>query len=267
MKRISKAVLMSALVVLCLVACRRNKALPDDGQDYSAKKSLQGVWVDDNDEDVVFRIKGDTVFFPDSTSMPVYFMVKQDSFVLCGANRVAYPIIKRTPHLFVFVNQSGEQVRVVKSSDSSYLGMFSAKKPVVAINQNKVLKRDTVIMYRNGRYHSYVQVNPTTFKVLKASCNDDGVEVDNVYHDNILHLSLYNGGTKIFSGNILKRDFGRQVPKGVLDQAIFSDLTLGLVDNEGFHYNAVLVVPDTMTSYIVEFVVGFDGKVTKRVAK
>ena len=103
--------------------------------------------------------------------------------------------------------------------------------------------------------------------MLKASCNDDGVEVDNVYHDNILHLSLYNGGTKIFSGNILKRDFGRQVPKGVLDQAIFSDLTLGVVDNEGFHYNAVLVVPDTMTSYIVEFIVGFDGKVTKRVAK
>ena len=267
MKRFSKAILLTALLALCLGACRRNKTAQDDGQDYSAKKSLQGVWVDENDEDVVFRIKGDTVFFPDSTSMPVYFMVKQDSFILCGANRVAYPILKHTPHLFVFVNQNGEQVRVVKSSDSSYLEMFSAKKPVVAINQNKVLKRDTVLLYGNERYHSYVQVNPTTYQVLKATYNDDGVEVDNVYHDNILHLSLYNGARKVFSGNILKRDFARQVPEEVLEQAIFSDLTFSHVDREGFHYNAVLVVPDTMASYIVEFIVGYDGKVVKRVAK
>ena len=126
MKKLPIATLF-LLLLLCFMACGRKAKDANDNstQDYAAKKALQGVWIDEDDEDVVFRIKGDTVFFPDSTSMPVYFMVKQDTFVLCGANRVAYPIVKRTPHVFVFVNQNGEQVKVVKSDDSSYLLMFS----------------------------------------------------------------------------------------------------------------------------------------------
>lgn len=255
---------MSVSLLLCVCACGNKNKAGNELQDYAAKKALQGIWVDEDAEDVAFRIKGDTVFFPDSTSMPVYFMVKRDSFVLCGANRVAYPIVKRTTHLFVFINQNGEQVRVIKSADKSYLQMFSTK-AAVALNQGKLLKRDTVLVYGGERYHSYVQVNPTSYKVLKASCNDDGVEVDNIYYDNILHLSLFQGSKKIFSRNIIKKEFAALLPSRMIDQTILSDLTFTLADNEGFHYNAVLVVPDTMTSYVVEMIVGYDGKVKKRV--
>lgn len=264
MKRFYYIIALSVSLLLCMCACVNKNKTVGEQQDYAAKKALQGVWVDEDAEDVAFRIKGDTVFFPDSTSMPVYFMVKRDTFVLCGANRVAYPIVKRTAHLFVFVNQNGEQVRVVKSTDKSYLQMFSSK-PAVALNQGKLLKRDTVLIYGGERYHSYVQVNPTSYKVLKASCNDDGVEVDNVYYDNILHLSLFQGSRKIFSRNILKNEFAALLPSHMIDQTIFSDLTFMSADSEGFHYNAVLVVPDSMTSYVVEMIVGYDGKVKRRV--
>lgn len=258
--------LFICLTLLC-VACGHKGQPKEEPQDYAAKKAMQGVWVDEDEEDVAFRIKGDTVSFPDSTTMPVYFMVKSDSFVLCGVNRVAYPIVKRTPHLFVFVNQNGEQVRLVKSDDASYAEMFGQKKEAVAINQNTLLKRDTVVTFDGERYHSYVQVNPTTFKVVRTSYNDDGVEVGNVYHDNIIHLSVYQGGRKVYSQNVPKQQFARMVPKGVLSQAVFSDLVFLSIDKEGIHYNAVLAIPDSMTSYIVELIVGFNGTTRMRVGK
>lgn len=76
----------------------------------------------------------------------------------------------------------------------------------MALNQNKLIKRDSVVIYGNEHYHWYIQVNPTTYKVAKQTYNDNGVEVDNVYFDNIIHLSLFCGGTQVFS-----RDFERMI--------------------------------------------------------
>ena len=121
----------------------RNNKTSEAAEDLVAKKNLQGIWLDDEDEDVVFRIKGDTVYFPDSTSMPAYFRIEKDSFIIVGGNTISYHIVKRTPHLFIFVNQNGEKVKLCKTSDKSYLDMFAAK-TVLTINQNKVVKRDTV---------------------------------------------------------------------------------------------------------------------------
>ena len=134
--------------------------------------------------------------------------------------------------------------------------MFDSKSTPISINQNKLLKRDTVLLHNNERYHSYVQVNPTTYKVMKATCNDDGVQVDNVYYDNIIHLSVFKGNTKVFSSVLSEK---------ILDQLVFSDLTLTCIDNKGIHYNAILAIPDSMTSYIVEVTVGFDGSITRHI--
>lgn len=252
------------LLALC-VSCKDKKSAQTIEEDRVAKKTLQGVWIDEDEEDVVFRIKGDTVFFPDSTIMPVAFKVCRDTFYMEGTNRVAYPIVKHTPHLFVFVNQNGEQVRLVKSNDKMYLSMFDSKSTPISINQNKLLKRDTVLVHNNERYHSYVQVNPTTYKVMKATCNDDGVQVDNVYYDNIIHLSVFKGNTKVFSSNLLRTDFKSVLSEKILDQLVFSDLTLTGIDDKGIHYNAILAIPDSMTSYIVEVTVGFDGTITRHI--
>ena len=260
------SILTICVALLCIACGNKNKSVPEE-QDLAAKKALQGVWVDEEDDDVAFRIKGDTVYFPDSTSMPVYFMMKRDSFILCGANRVAYPVVKHTPHLFVFVSQNGEQVRLVKGDDAAYMQMFSPRKTAVAINHHKLLKQDTVVVFNDERYHSYVQVNPTTYKVVKASYNDDGVEVDNVYYDNIIHLGLYQGNRKIYSQNVLKSQFSSVVPAGALEQAVFSNLVFLRMDKEGAHYNAVLAIPDSMTSYIVEFIVDYNGKATIKEGK
>lgn len=137
---------------MCLVSVWLFKGQEDrDGRGRClGKKELQGIWINEDDEDVAFRIKGDTVYFPDTISVPVYFRIERDSFVLYGANKTKYPVIKRTPHLFEFVSQNGEHMRLVKSSDSSYLKLFN-KTSIVSVNQNRLIKRilSYIIMIRS----------------------------------------------------------------------------------------------------------------------
>lgn len=260
------AFIAAFFVALC-IGCSRQRAPQQQEEDVAAKQELQGVWIDDGDESVAFKIKGDSVYFPDSTAMPAHFIVRSDTFIVNGVNEVAYPVVKRTPHLFIFVNPNGEQVRLVKTDDATYQRFFSSKPVAVELNQNKLLKRDTVLTYNDERYHSYVQVNPTTYKVIKSGFNDDGVEVGNVYYDNIIHLSIYQGNRKVFSRNVLKTEFKGVVPERFLDQTIFSDLVLTGIDNAGIHYEAVLVVPDSQTSFIVETTVDYNGRLHKSVSK
>lgn len=266
LKNINTALLYVG-VLLSMLAC----GSPHDKQekkdeDLTAKKMLQGIWLDDDDDDVAFRVKGDTVYFPDSTSAPSYFRIERDSFVLIGGNVVKYHIVKQTPHVFVFVNQNGERVKLLKTDDKSYLDMF-APKTILHVNQNRIVKRDTVVTYGDNRYHCYVQVNPTTYKVAKATYNDDGVEVDNIYYDNIINLNVYKGASRLFSCDFHKESFKNEVPVTFLKQAVFSDLTFVNADNEGLHFFAVLAIPETSISYMVETVVKYNGKVLKRIKK
>ena len=261
----SIVILFAALLML---SCNgRKKTTPTFDEDVVAKKELQGIWLNEDSEDPTFRINGDTIYFPDSTSVPVRFYVGKDTLTLMGANVTKYHIIKRTPHLFVFINQNGERIRLVKSSDTGYLDQFEQKASVVAINQQRLIKRDTTVYQRQQKYHCYVQINPTTYKVVVPSCNDDGVEVDNVYFDNIVHLSIFNGDKKLFSQDFKKNDFNKFVPQEILRQTIFSDLTFYNIDNEGIHYFSILAVPNSSSSYVVELIVDFNGKIHKRIAK
>lgn len=254
-------------LALALFACSGQTPKQEKTEeDLTAKKNLQGIWLDDDDDDVAFRVKGDTVFFPDSTSAPTYFRIERDSFVLFGGNTVKYHIVKQTPHLFVFVNQNGEKVKLKKTNDMSYLDLF-APKTVLHINQNKLVKRDSIMYYGDERYHCYVQINPTTYKVAKASYNDDGVEVDNMYYDNIINLCIYKGATSLFSSDLRKEMFKDVVPESFVKQAVFSDLTFVNADKEGLHFFAILAIPESSINYMVEVVVGYNGKLSKRIKK
>ena len=234
----------------------------DVGEDLVAKKNMQGIWLDGDDEDdVAFRVKGDTIYYPDSTSRPVYFYIVGDTLVMKGANTSKYPIVHQAAQIFQFKVQNGDIVKLVKTDDQSYLQQFSHEQPVT-LNQNTLVKRDTVVNAGNEKLHLYVQVNPTTFKVYKSSYNDDGVEVDNVYHDNIVNVNIYQGSRKIFGRDFRKEDFKGQVPHEFLKQSILSDIVFRKVDAEGVHYKVVLAMPDSNMSYQVEIIISLKGKMT-----
>lgn len=260
------AFLLLLSLVTSVMSCGRKagnkKSEPEE--DLAAKKMLQGIWVDEDEQDVAFKAKGDTIYYPDSTSQPVYFQIIADTLVLHGASEAKYAIIKQTSHLFVFRNQNGDDVKCVLSNDPDDATFFSKTRPAaLSINQGQLIKRDTVVSFNNERYHCYVQVNPTSYKVVSQSYNDDGVAVDNVYYDNIINLNVYRGAQKLFGGDFHKQQFAGKVPQEFLSQGILSDLTLKGCDEKGIHYVASLIIPGTnMSSYQVDVVVSFNGKLS-----
>lgn len=251
--------MLSTIFSSCVENNKSNEAKLQE--DLKAKQLFQGIWLNDEAGDVAFKVKGDTIYYPDTTSVPVSFQIFVDTLVLNGVKSTKYPIIKQSSHLFVFANQNGDQIKLVKSEDDADNFFFKGMK-VRPLNQNKLIKRDTVVVYGDDKYHCYVQVNPTTYKVVKSSYNDEGVAVDNIYHDNIVHLSVFKGAQKVYSGDFRKQNFKKYVSKNILDEAILSDLLFNSIGKNGITYTALLGIGDSNMSYEVKVMVDFNGKVT-----
>lgn len=256
MKRISILVATLLLVIGC-----GKQAVPktEQQEDLAAKKMFQGIWVNEDGEDVAFRVKGDTIYYPDAASLPVYFQIIDDTLVLHGAKETKYHIQKQANHLFIFENQSGDHIKLVKSEDATDVYYFNTQK-TVALNQRQLIKRDSVVAFADQQYHYYVQVNPTTYKVIKPSYNEEGVGVDHVYYDNIVHLSVYQGARCLYSSDFRKHDFKDLVPKEYLDQSVLSDIVLYKTTKEGLIFIASMAIPDTSTSFQVRITIDNNGK-------
>lgn len=264
----NKLSLLLASVVLLLSACkdRSRESVADRQEDFQAKSLLQGIWIDTDDDDVVFKIKGDTIYYPDSLSQPLKFAIYGDTMETQSGFNHKYAIIKRSAHVFEFKNTNGDVVKLYKTTDPSYELQFERRAPLTA-NQNKVIKSDTIVVCGQDKYHSYVQVNPTTYKTIKTSYNDDGLEVETVYFDNTIHLGVYRQGVKVFSKDFYKSDFSNYVPSEFLIQSVLSDIILINTDSKTLNYQAQLVIPDSYLSYIISISVATDGKMSMSVQK
>lgn len=244
-----------------LTACnsRQGDSPEDLPEDKEAKAMLQGVWVEEESGDLAIRIKGDTIFYADSTSMPAYFKIIGDSLVLGSGTK--YGIEKRTSHLLWFSNQNGDVVKLTKSDDPQDEKEFVHDTPRVLAYTHQV-KTDSVVMYGGERYHWYIAINPTKYKVVKRTYNDEGMEVENVYYDNIMHISVYKGASCVYSSDFRKQMYSGKVPEDFLSQAILGNMEYSHVDAKGLHFNATLCIPDGASCYLVESLVSFDGKMT-----
>ena len=214
-------------------------------EDLEAKKTIQGIWVDELEGDCVFRAKGDTIFYTDSLSEPVKFHICADTLYLESSHPAKYHLNKLSDHVLRF------------------LKLFEKiKKSIDHINQGELIKRDSIMSVGNKRFHAYVQVNPTTYKVYHPTVNDDGVSVDHAYFDNIVHIALYDGARKIINRDYRKKDFSAYVPKEYIAHCILSDIVIEKATADEVTFVAILSTPDTYTSYQINIVVNnTDGTV------
>lgn len=256
-----KKLLTIAVLMVVLVGCRQNNSstLPDDKE---AKAMLQGVWVDEESGDVTFRVKGDTIYFSDATSMPTYFRIYEDSLYL--ASGTAYGIVKQTEHLFWFKNQNSDLLKLQKGDDNDVELEHGSPSVLTYTHQVKV---DSVVTYNNTRYHWYIAINPTKYKVTKRTFNDDGLEVENVYYDNIMNVSVFQGANKIYSSDFRKQQYSDFVPASFLDEAIFANMTFSHIDAAGLHFNATLCIPDGATCYMVESTISYTGALSMQLVE
>lgn len=250
-------------LLLVLAACKHQQepvaiATEEEQEDVEAKALLQGIWQEATTEEVVFRAEGDTIYYPDPSNLPAAFRIVGDSLEV-GTHR--YPIIKQTEHLLWFRNQSGETMKLVKSDEADDTLAFNSTQPAV-LTPKEVLKSDSVVNYGGQRYHWYTAVNPTRYRVTKTNYNSEGVAVENIYFDNIIHISLYQGARCLFSRDFRKSTYEAQVPPSFLGQAILGNMQYSHTDSHGVHFNATLCIPDEPSCYLVDTAIGFDGQLS-----
>lgn len=261
---------ISYISLFCSLACMLSACGKSDAkreeveENRAAKEMLAGIWIDSEEDRVTFKVDGDTIYYPDSTSQPVAFKIVGDTMMLLGNNVSKYLITRQERYNFEFRNQNGDPVKLVKSENPDDSLLFVRTKPVT-LNQETLIKRDTVVYNADEKYHCYVQVNPTRYKVYRVFTNADGMEVENVYYDNIVHVSVFNGANKVFSRNFKKDDFKNFVPDNVLRQTILSDMAFMGLDDKGIHYRAQLAIPDSPSSFMVEVLISYDGKMSMSV--
>lgn len=260
-----KALLTIVILSFVLAGCGKKTTIEvAPTEDTKAKAMLAGVWVDADEGDAVFMVKGDSIFYPDSTSQPVRFAIYSDTLVMYGGSVTKYKIIRQEQHLFEFRIQGGDVLKMVKSNDPYDAASFE-RRTQVTLNQRQLIKRDTVVMHADKKYHCYVQINPTTFKVLRSSYNDEGLAIDHVFYDNIIHLAVYSGADKVLSRDFRKQDFASVVPENMLNQCVLSDMLIDEVDTKGIHYTTHLAVPESPVSFVVDLIVADNGRFTMNV--
>lgn len=247
--------LMLLCTVLLMTGCGSSSGRPKESKE--AKQLLQGIWVDEGTDKVLFKLQGDSVYYPDSTSMPAYFMVAADTLYIGNTSR--FHIEKHAEHVLWIQNEEGELIKLHKDDDPDDEEEF-LEHQVQTLTE--VVKRDTVVFYNSERYRLYFAINPTKYKVTLNTVNEDGMEVENVYYDNIIHLSIFKGSTELFSRDFRKPQYEKKVPAQFLTQSILNDMEYEKTDAQGFHVNASLCTPGNASCYRVEHVISFDGKLT-----
>lgn len=250
-------------LLLSLFSCQSKKEqIEKPREDKKAKQMLQGIWINEDSEEIVFRAFGDTIYYPDSLSRPVRFEIRRDTLYMGEDEGSKYLILKQTPHLFVFKNQTGEVIKLRLGEESENdISLFQPTK-AVSVNQNKKVKTDTILSYNNKRYHSYTQVNPSSYKVYCGSYNDNGVRVERLYFDNIVYIGIFEGNIKRYSHNFYKQEFLKYLPAKYQKSGILSDISLEKIDINGFHYYASICLPEDNVCYMVGIDISYNWQVS-----
>lgn len=258
MKKNNGLIITYVLTFAIFVGCGQKTAdqLPESQE---AKQLLQGIWSDEETENLVFQMRGDSVYYPDSTSMPAYFRVYDDTLYIGSSAR--YHIEKHTEHLLWFKGGDGELVKLVKDDGEEEQETFEKNKAQI-LSLTDVLKKDTVVRYNGNRYHLYVAINPTKYKVVRHTLNEDGLDVENVYYDNIIHLSIFQGAHQLFSRDFRKQQYQQHVPAQFFDQAVLNNMEYSSADEKGLHFNVSLCTPGDASCYLIEHVVSLDGQLS-----
>lgn len=247
------------LVVVLVSSCSSTKnGENSDREDLTAKELLQGVWLDDETDMPLMCISGDTIYYADPQNAPVYFKVLRDTIYLRGNTLTAYKIDRQTEYSFWFHSLSDDIVKLYKSDNPEDTLAFSTQEVEVIPSTSEVIKKDSVVMYKGTRYRGYVYINPSKMKVIKTVYSDEGIGVDNVYYDNVIHICVYEGKKLLYGKDVTKKVFATIFPEEVLNQTILSDMNFINVDGKGYHYEAMLRIPESSVYHLVSLTIGTD---------
>lgn len=212
-------------------------------------------------------IIGDTIYYADTQSTPVYFKVLKDTLYTYGKDITRYQIDKQSEYSFWFHSLADNIVKLHKSEDPNDTLVFSRKSAEVIPTYTEVTKKDSVVIYDGVRYRAYVYINPSQMKVVKTTYSDDGISMDNIYYDNVMHICVYEGKKSLYAKDITKQMFVDVIPADFLQQAILSDMNFTGIDRTGYHYQALVCIPESPVCNLVNLTISFNGQLNIAAAK
>lgn len=260
---------LAILVLILLTACgsKQKQNLSQASEDLHAKSSLQGIWVESETDSPLMRIKGDTIYYSDPQNLPVYFKISNDTLYTYGNDLNRYRIDKQTENVFWFHSFPDHIVKLYKSEEPNDSLAFSMHTIATAPVYSEKTKKDSVIMYNGTRYRAYVYINPSKIKVIKTTYSEEGMSMDNVYYDNVMHICIYEGRKSLFASDITKQMFANVIPEDFLNQSILSDMNFTGIDSNGYHYQAMICIPESAVCNIANLTVSFKGELSITAAK
>ena len=260
-----KAIVLSfSVAALLLSACQSRQTTPILRAENSiAKNLLQGIWLDDESESVQFRIKGDTIYYPEASYTPVFFKIINDTLFLYGTeDSTSYKIDKQSEYSFWFHSLSDEVIKLHKSENELDSLAFENKDNRDIPIYDQVAKKDSVMYYGGKRYRGYVYINPSRMKVTKTTYTETGMGVENIYYDNIIHICVYEGRKCLYAKDFNKKDFGELIPSDFIKQDILSDMDFVKITAAGFGYQATLCIPEEASCYNIDITISHDGNLS-----
>ena len=259
----------TVLIVLAvsLASCGSNQSKEvSEKEDLTAKQLLQGVWLDDETDMPLMHIEGDSIYYADPQNAPVSFKIVHDTIYVYGNETVAYKIARQTEYSFWFHSLADEIVKLHKSENAEDSLVFTNREVEVIPTTPEVIKKDSIVMYKGTRYRGYVYINPSKMKVIKTSYSE-GISLDNVYYDNVIHICVYEGRQMLYGQDITKKMFADIFPEEFLSQTILADMNFAGVDSKGYHYQATLRIPESSVYNLIDMTIGFDNKLNIKKAE
>lgn len=254
--------------ILLLTACSEQPQKKEkvEKEDLEAKELLQGTWIDDMTETPLLQFKGDTLYYLNESVRPVAFKIIRDSLKTYGQQTSSYHIKKQGEHFFWIQSSMGEILQLSKA-EHSMEPLLSIQDTHEAEHAREVIEKDHIVHYDNKRYRGYVYINPTDIKVFKPEITEEGLEVENIYYDNIIHICVYEGKNRLFGRDMKKPDFEPFIPQEYFQRSILSDMEFTGVNAQGYQYQATLCVPNSASCYLINISITKDGDISYELAQ
>ncbi len=240
----------------------KQQKITEKTENLELKATLQGVWLDDHTESPVLQLKGDSIYYFDTSIAPVAFKIIDDSLITKGAQTTSYYIAKQSEYTLWLKSEIGDLIQLSKEENAVDSIVFPKSKAETSVPSSDVIQKDHIVFFNNIRYRGYVYINPSQIKVVRPEYSEEGFQIDHIYYDNIIHICVYEGKNKLFGKDVLKKDFEGVVPDEFLQWAILSDMEFIGVNANGYQYRASICVPNEASCYLVNLSISEEGEIS-----
>lgn len=247
------------LLAAGLASCtggEKDETAEEEEHDSLSRELLQGVWLDDYTEQPVLKICGDSIYTSGRFDIPLHFRIEGDTLIAGGTERITYYIHQLEKNSFQFYTSIGDLITLHKAETDTIPFGYEAAEPV-----REVIEKDSVFMFQGKRFRGYAYINPSTKKVIRPGITEEGLIVDKVYFDNVIHICVYQGKQRLYSKDLHKEMFAGTIPDDFLKMSILSDMDFMGVSSKGYHYRATICMPDGMTCYYVDLLIDKDDQI------